>query len=254
MNSLINSFWIADVNSINIQYNENDFEMQQMEGYIRKFQQGNFENKQEFIQIFVNSTNLQIFVLGMRVFMAIANHSDFQFLEDYFEYFEEDKIEVFLAFVQESMSLHVIPYLLALYEVWEDTYVAKDIERCICGMLGKKYNDEESYNVEQLGDFFEEFIGCHDINNFYYAGEEYFSGNLTKRIISIAMNCRNKNIEFYTNQLSSILSNGNGIKCPVYYGVKVNDTKIKELYSYVETISSLGQEKGRKYFYNHMIG
>lgn len=151
------------------------------------------------------------------------------------------------------MSLHAIPYLLALFEDWEETYVGKDIARCVCVMLGQRYYDEKEYNVEELGAMFIEFTEKHDLSLFYYKGVEYYAGDLTKTLIEVMMDCCKKGKEFYTDQIPSILSNSSGIKCPVSYGIIINQEKIMETYDYVSIISNIDNEKGKKYFYNHKI-
>ena len=221
--------------------------------YIRQFQEGNFQKKKEFANYFLSSSNWQVFVVGMRLFMAVADHGDFELLQDFMSQWEEEQLRVFLAFVQESLSLHAIPYLLALYEEWDDTGVEKDIARCICGMLGQRYYDEEEYHAEQLGELFVDFTKEHDINQFYYNGKVYFPGDLTKSIMEIVMTCRYKKVPFYTDQLPAILSNSTGIKCPVSYGVMIDDSIIRALFDYIDTISKLQQARGEKYFYRHQI-
>lgn len=158
-----------------------------------------------------------------------------------------------MAYVEESLSLQVIPYLLTLYEEWEDTNVGEDIARCICGMLGQRYIDGETYDLEQLGNFFMDFANGHDLEQFYYNGEEFFSGNLTKIVIRVAMDCKNKKMKFYTDQAPSILSNSFGLRCPVFYETQIDDERISELYDYVYTLSTVDQEKGEKYFYRHKV-
>lgn len=195
-----------------------------------------------------------MFILGMRLFMAIASHKDFKLLEDFFSECEEDELRVFLAYVEESLSLQVIPYLLTLFEEWKETSVGDDIARCICGMLGQRYIDGEAYDLEQLGDFFVDFANGHNLEKYYYNGEEFFSGNLSKLVVRVAINCKNNNMQFYTEQAPFILSNSFGFKCPVFYEVEIDDNKISELYDYVNTLSTVDQEKGEKYFYRHKVG
>ena len=57
----------------------------------------------------------------------------------------------------------------------------------------------------------------------------------------------------YTDQMPSIISNSTGVKCPVSYGVEINDEIINRLFDYVCVVASLSQEKGQKYFYNNKI-
>lgn len=245
------NFWIEDIRALDIQYQED--EKDKLISYIRLFQNGDFRRKKEFVEFFLGAASRQIFVLGMRVFMAIAAHKDFKMLEDFFAECEEERLKVFLAYVQESMSLQAIPYLLALYGEWDETGLESDIARCICGMLGVKYLEEKLYTEEQLGELYLHFVETHDINKYYYKGELYFAGNLTKKIITIAMQCYNRKSMFYTNQMPSIISNNTGVKCPVSYGKIIDDFKIRELYEYVSEIAQFRQVMGEKYFYKFKI-
>lgn len=253
LDDLMKNFWFEDVNSIDKRYTSNQYEGNKLIEYIRQFQNGNFQSKKEFRDYFLYSTDQQIFVLGMRLFMTVADHKDFKLLEDFLGNCDEWQLRTFLTYVQESLSLHAIPYLLALFEDWEETYAGKDIARCICAMLGQRYYEEKEYNVEELGTTFVEFTEKHDLSLFYYKGVEYFAGDLTKTLITVMMDCCKKGKAFYTDQIPSILSNSSGLKCPVSYGTIINQEKIIEVYGYAEAISKKNNERGKKYFYNYKI-
>lgn len=253
LDTLTKNFWFERLNDLNGISTTNQCEESELFEYIRQFQNGNFQSRQDFCEYFLSSTDQRVFTLGMRLFMAIASHEDFTLLDGVLGNCSEWQLRVFLAYVKESLSLHAIPYLLALFEDWEETEVGNDIARYICVMLGQKYYEEEEYSVDYLGDLYVSFANKHNMNLFYYEGEEYFAGNLTKMLITIAMDCLKKRKAFYTDQIPSILSNSSGIKCPVSYGAIIDDGKMKELYNYVMTISQMEQKKGEKYFYNYRI-
>lgn len=222
--------------------------------FIKAFQQGDFQRKAEFVNFFLNASDERILVIGMRLFMAIASHEDFKLLEEFLSEGEEDELYIFLAFVEEALSLQVIPYLLALYEAWEDTEVGDDIAMHICNMLGAAYHEEETYDIEQLGNLFVEYAKNHDLNQYYYDGELFFTGEITQKIIRIAMQCHRDEEEFYVDEMSSILSNTCGKECPVAYGTEVDDLKITEIMDYVKEISGFECGRGEKYFYRNKIG
>lgn len=247
---LMNSFWFAEVKDILNNGGQEEIEFLE---YLQKFQEGDFADKEHFVQFFLNAADDEIFILGMRLFMAIASHKDFDLFEGFLEECEEDELNVFLAYVQESLSLYAIPYLLALYETWEETYIGEDIARCICGMLGQKYIEYENYDIEQLGNLFKTFANEHDLDLYYYNGQEFYAGDISKTIIKVAMDCKNRNVQFYADQPSSILSNSFGLECPVSNETEIDEDKIKELYNYVEKIASIEQTKGEKYFYKNHI-
>ena len=62
-----------------------------------------------------------------------------------------------MAYISESLTIQAIPFLLALYEEWEDTDLGSDIARRICEMLGEEYYDENHYTVHELGNLFFSF-------------------------------------------------------------------------------------------------
>lgn len=253
LDTLVKNFWFENAENMQETNIPNQYEESELLAYIRKFQSGDFQAKQEFCEYFLSSTDQRVFTIGMRLFMAVAGHEDFALLEETLSDCSEWQIRAFLAYVQESLSLHAIPYLLALFEDWEETEVGKDIARYICVMLGQEYYEEDEYDIDYLGDLFTSFADKHDMDSYYYNGEEYFAGNLTKILITIAMDCLKRGKAFYTDQIPSILSNSSGIKCPVSYGTIIDDEKIKELYDYVMKISQMEQKKGEKYFYNYRV-
>lgn len=52
-------------------------------------------NQKEFRDYFLYSTDQQIFVLGMRLFMTVADHKDFKLLEDFLGDCDEWQLRVF---------------------------------------------------------------------------------------------------------------------------------------------------------------
>lgn len=251
-NDIIKQFWFEKIESEN--FENCDSEEAKMLEYINLFQRGRFETKKEFVDFFINSDCHDIFVIGMRLFMAIASHSDFQLLETFLSDSEEEQVEVFLAYVQDSGSIQTIPYLLALYEDWDETNIGDTIARKILEILGEEYRQEEQYCLEELGNKFISFSREHDLSKYYYWGKELFLGDITKDLIMTAMQCRTSGKKMYTNCEASILSNSVGIKCPVSRDMEITDERIAEIYKYVKVISELPLKKGCKYFYNHLIG
>ena len=130
-----------------------------MENYIAEFQNGNFQNKNEFIDCFVKSVSVD----GCRTFAAVCGHKDFELLNDFFASGDEESLYVFLAYVKESLSLQVIPYLLALLEKWEETDLGIRIHQLIMEMLGK-HCDEEIADLEECGMGRHHVPGCYHRN------------------------------------------------------------------------------------------
>ena len=248
MDNLFNNFWF-DPKEIKMQTTEE----QKFIDYLFEFQKGDFSSKKEFTDFFLSTSEWNIFVLGMRLFMSICSHSDMDMLTEFLSECDEKQLRVFLAYVPEALTVQAVPFLLALYEEWENTYVGQDIARCICEMLSEEFYDEIHYSVDELGDLFFSFSNKNDLSMYYYKGQVYFVGEISKKIITMAAYCRSKALNFLGDQMPSIISNATGIECPVHYDVEISNDSIGQLYEYVKTISKMQQLPGQKYFFNYII-
>lgn len=223
--------------------------------YLKEFKQGDFSKKLEFIDFFTQTGDSKVYNLGIRIFLSIAKHEDFSYIQEFLLECDEEELRIFLAFVEESLSYQSIPYLLALMDVWEETYVGEEIAQVISDMIYDNNDDVEYgvYSVVELENKFIEFSEMNDLNRYYYSGEEFFVGDLTKTLISDAFICKSNRKPFYYSQISSILSNSTGILCPISTGTIIDEKKINELMEYVEKVAGLKLEKGCKYFYGIQI-
>lgn len=66
-----------------------------MDNYIAEFKNGNFQNKKEFVNHFINSEDKSVFLKGCRTFMAVCTHEDFGLLNDFFVSCDEERLQVF---------------------------------------------------------------------------------------------------------------------------------------------------------------
>lgn len=224
-----------------------------IDDYLLQFKNGNFQNKREFIDSFLHCNDPEAFLMGIRIFVAVCTHKDFDALTDFFALCDEKPLLTFLAYVKETLSLQVIPYLLAVLETWLETDVGIEIHRNLLEMLGQ-FSDEEYADVEECGQAFLGFSSTNDLQKYYYRGEPVNYGNLTKSLIMIAMSCKSKNRPFYASVICDVLSNSFGIQCPIASGEMVTDDKAKDLFAFVERIAQMKPEQGAKYFYGHRMG
>lgn len=231
----------------------NSLEHNKLLDYLRQFKQGDFSKKLEFIDFLTKSDDSIVYNLGIRIFLSIANHEDFSQIQEFLGEWEEEKIRIFLAFVDESLSYQTIPYLLALMGEWEETEIEEKISYTVGYMLGYKDVEWRTCSVDELGESFIKFSKKNDLNKYYYSGEEFFVGDLTKTLISDAFICKSNNKPFYYSQISSILSNSTGILCPISTRTVIDDKKINELMDYVRKLADLKFERGCKYFYGVKI-
>lgn len=224
-----------------------------MDKYIAEFKNGYFQNKKDFVELFLKSDDRSVLSKGVRTFMAVCTHEDFELLTDFFASYDEDRLQVFLAYVKESLSQQAIPYLLALLEVWEDTEPGIRIHQIIMEMMGK-YCDEEIADVEACGNEFASFSQTHDLQKYYFKGQVINYGGMTKDLITIVMSCRSANRPFYAAVLTEILSNSFGIECPVSSGDMITDEKVAQVFEFVKKIAEINPEAGTKYYFGNKIG
>ncbi len=248
LDSLFRNFWLDDK-----EIKTRTIEEEKFMNYLRDFQKGDLSGKRKFVDFFVSASEWNIYVLGMRLFMAICSHSDMEMMTAFLSECDEKKLRVFIAYIPESLTMQAIPFLLALFEEWEDTSLGQDIARCICEMLGQEYYDENRYTVDELGNLFFSFSKKNDLSMYYYRGQTYFVGEVSKKIITMTAYCRSKAINYLEDQMPSVISNATGIECPVHYGVEISSDSIGQLYAYVKMISKEQQISGKKYFFNHII-
>lgn len=252
LDNIIDNFWFG-LQEKSVVTNEKPIEEKIFMDYLFKFQNGDFSAKREFVDFFLNASEWNTYVSGIRLFMAVCSHSDIELLSSFLSECDENHLRVFLAFVPESLTIQAVPYLLALYETWEDTDVGQDIAKTICEMLGEEYHDEVHYDVNELGNLFISFSEKNDLLLYYYDGKEYFVGEMTKKIISVAAYCHSKSIGFLCDIMSSVISNGTGVECPVHYNINISDDVMNELFEYVKSLIEKQQTPGKKYFFNHII-
>lgn len=250
MEKLLQSVWFGETGELLI--NEPNEEEKKMIIYIEMFKSGDFGSKREFVKFFTNSTNYATYAVGMRVFLAVCKHKDLELICDFVKVCDEQKLRVFLAFVQEALSYQVIPFLIELLDIWEETDVEKTIIRTICEMLRFDCTGDE-YDVIRIRKEYDDFSKKNDINKYYYKGELFHIGILTRKILRISMDCKVKNKKYYAMELSTLLSNCTGRRCPVENGMHVDATSMSEITKYICRMVDLDHEKGKKYFYNHLI-
>lgn len=221
--------------------------------FLSRFKKGNFSNKKKFVDFFSTASDWNIYVLGIRLFMAICSHSDMEMLVSFLSRCSDEQLRVFLAYVPESLTIQAIPFLLALYEDRKGACIRQDIARCIYEILGCKYDEKRSYDINELGDLCISFLQVKDPSKYYFKGKTYFTGDMTKEIISMVIYCRAKSLKFLSDQIPSILSHETGIMCPIRQNTDINSDAISQIYGYVNVIAKQQHIRGSKYFYNHII-
>ncbi len=257
VHELYESFWLKEVQRNDEQY---DSDAYWLVAYLAAFQKGDFSKKADFVELFTKSGDREVLCVGMRIFMAVCSHDDFELLMDFFENPDDyDDFRAFLVSVTESLSYQSIPYLLALHDLWADTVIAAEIAFILNGMLhfappdGLLEGKYGEYTTEQIGEAFLAFGESHDLNSYYYDGKEVFLGDFTKQLMGDAIYCRGNNEPFYSAEIPSILSNSTGIECPVKPDDEIDEEKIGAILDYIDRLPKEKFQRSCKYFYGYLI-
>lgn len=220
---------------------------------IKDFKKGDFSQKAKLIHLLETSENEDILNITIRLFFSVATQDDFSKINNVLIDAEQEIVDIFVSFSEESLSYQIVPYLLGLLSIWEDTELGEDISFKIGSMIGYDKATYESCSEDELGKEFVDFCKDKDLSKYYYDGKLAFAGNLSKKLIEEIMIARSSNSELKDDTIPSLLSIWSGIKCPADYYTKVDDKVANEIIAYVKQIASMNWEKGSKYFYGHKI-
>lgn len=117
------------------------------------------------------------------------------------------------------------------------------------------YSDtlDEKAPVDELGNLYLDYIKGTDTDKYYYYMEPVFPGTLAKKLVEKAVISLKNKDTLKTNVIPSLLSVWSGVKCPVEYNTIVTDEKFKDVLNYIDVLSKMDWEMGRKYFYGYSI-
>lgn len=258
LDKLINDIWFGDKNDGMDKEIEECIEVGNIEtvvllNIIKAFKQGDFSQKVKLIELLETSENMDILNVAIRLFFSVATHDDFSKINNILINAEQEVVNIFVSFAEESLSYQIIPYLLGLLSIWEDTEFGEDISFKIGSIIGYDKATYESCSEDELGKEFVYFCKDKDLSKYYYDGDLVFAGILTKKLIKETMIARSSNGELKDDTIPSLLSIWSGIKCPADYYTMVDDKVANDIMTYVKRIASIKWEKGCKYFYGHKI-
>ncbi|WP_302878570.1 Imm47 family immunity protein [Paenibacillus ehimensis] len=258
LDRLIGDIWYSDkndgmANEIKECIRLGDTESVVLLELINAFKQGDFSQKTKLLDLIHTNENRDLLNVAIRLFFSVATPDDFAKIDNFLIKAEQEIVPVFVSFAEESLSYQIIPSLLGLLSIWEDTELGEDISYKIGSMIGYDKATYELCSVDELGNEFITFCKDKDLEKYYYDGELAFPGHLTKMLIEETMIARSSNSELKNDTIPSLLSIWSGIKCPADYYTKVDDKIAGQILEYVKQIASMKWEKGCKYFYGHKI-
>jgi Immunity protein 47 len=198
--------------------------------------------------------NEKILNLCMHVFCSVCTHEDLRKVENlnFLSRVSEDNAYVFASCARETLSPEVVPYLLTLLEEW-DTIVEEVIRDSLDGI--RDYTEKLNWNatVDEIGSYYREWMNTLLPTFYYYNREPVFPGNLTKTLVQRAFAAREQNTPVKMESIPILLSVWSGTKCPVHYETLMDEEVFQQLTDYIDTLLEGSWERGRKYFYEHIV-
>lgn len=218
---------------------------------------GDFSVKPLLIELMNQTKDESVLNLCIRLFCSICSNEDLRdisnlrFLSDTSEF----AIFTFVTGAVETMSYEVIPYLLALWDEWEDTN--SDIENAIKDALDYYFYDQKLLTDEATKEELEElWTLVHDRREpdiYYYKGYPVFPGMFAKEIMtSLYVGIQGEG-KFHTYLQSALLSTYTGKRVPVKNNERISKKDIESMVDYIENVSKQEWMEGRKYFYGFEV-
>ncbi|EIT87461.1 group-specific protein [Fictibacillus macauensis ZFHKF-1] len=259
--NLMNSIWFGEKSTVTqSEIKENILkavtEKEALCNLIELYKIGDFSQKPLLIQLMNQTKDEAVLNLCIRVFLAVATHDDlrdtnnFRFLSRA----TEETINTFASAAVTSLSLEIIPYLLALLEEWEDiSGTVVIIKDSIDFFLGFEDEVGEEATIDEIGNVYFNYCDENDLESYYFEKIPAFPGDLTKMLMQRVMVAMNHNEPLEMELIPSLLSIWTGEKVPGEYDTSVSTNLFKHFIEYVDRLSTKKWEKGQKYFYGFKL-
>ncbi|KOP64770.1 hypothetical protein AMS62_05500 [Bacillus sp. FJAT-18019] len=259
--NLMNSIWYGEVLKSNTSETKTSIlhaktEKDVILQLVELFKLGDFTQKPLLFQLLNQSEDEAVLNLCLRVFCSVCTHEDLKDAENlrFLEKATEDMVNTFASAAVTTLSLEVIPYLLALLEDWEEiNYTSTIIRDSIDAFIDFVEQLSEDATVEEIGQYYYEYLNDHDSDKYYFNQKPAFPGDLAKRLIERVLIAVNKGHTLEMELIPSMLSIWSGKKVPGDYYTAINAENYKVFMNYVEELSKKNWEKGQKYFYGHKL-
>ena len=153
------------------------------------------------------------------------------------------------------MSYEVVPYLLALWDEWEDSN--SDIEYAIKDALDNYFYDQklsmEEATKEEVEGLWMLVGDQKELDTYYYKGCPVFPGMFAKEIMTSLYVGIQAEGKFHKYLQSALLSTYTGKRVPVKVNEIISRRDIDSMIDYIEYVSKRDWVEGRKYFYGFEI-
>jgi Immunity protein 47 len=259
--NLMNSVWFGEVPTLSqFEIKENilksNTETEVLLNLIELYKTGDFTQKPLLIQLMNQTKDEAVLNLCIRVFLAVATHDDIKDSNNlrFLSKSSEETIDTFASAAITSLSLDIVPYLLALFEEWDEiSETVLIIKDSIDFFLNFEEQIDNEVTVEQLGDLYFKYCEENDTKSYYFEQKLAFPGNLAKKLIQRVMVAVNNKEPLRLELIPSLLSVWTGEKVPGEFNTIINESNYKDFIEYVDRLSKKNWNKGQKYFYGHLI-
>ncbi|TKI53804.1 hypothetical protein FC756_22070 [Lysinibacillus mangiferihumi] len=223
---------------------------------IELFKTGDFTQKPLLFQLMNQTRDESVLNLCIRMFLAVATHEDLRDSNNlrFLSEVTEATVNTFASAATTSLSLDIIPYLLALLDEWgEISDTAIIIRDSIDFFINFEEQIGEEATIDEIGNFY--FNYCEEMNTegYYFQQNLAFPGDLAKKLIQRVMIAANNEEPLKMELIPSLLSIWSGEKVPGDYNTIINASGYKDFIGYIDRLSSENWEKGQKYFYGYKL-
>ncbi len=223
---------------------------------IELFKTGDFTQKPFLLQLMNQTRDESVLNLCIRVFLAVATHDDLRDSNNlrFLSEVAEETVNTFASAAITSLSLDIIPYLLALLEEWDEiSDTATIIRDSIDSFINFEERIGEEATIDEIGNFYFKYCQEKETESYYFQQNLAFPGDLAKKLIQRVMIAANNEEQLKMELIPSLLSIWTGEKVPADYDTIISASNYKDFIDYIDGLSSKNWEKGQKYFYGYKL-
>lgn len=259
--NLMNSIWFGEKTTLDkLEIKEKILnsvtEKEVLFNLIELFKTGDFTQKTLLFQLMNQTRNESVLNLCIRMFLAVATHDDLRNSNNlrFLSEVNEETVNTFASAAITSLSLDIIPYLLALLEEWDEiSDTAIIIRDSIDSFINFEEQIGEEATIDEIGNFYFNYCEEMDTESYYFQQNLAFPGDLAKKLIQRVLIAANNEEPLKMELIPSLLSIWSGEKVPADYNTVINANNYKDFIDYIDRLSSENWEKGQKYFYGYKL-
>ena len=259
-NILLTGSWYGEISSLSVEeLREKLVQVQDEKDCIlliaELLKKGEFSVKNLLIDLMNTTKDDAVLNLCIRLFCSVCTHEDLENPQNlnFLANVSELGALTFASSAINSLSYEVIPYLLALWEDWEDTDVAVAIRDSLDSYLDYYDVLGEEADLDEVGQYYLDKVQSVDKRLYYYEKGPIFLGDLTKIIFQRLYMAANQKERFALFIQPSLLSVLSGYHFPLEYGQEVSEQDLRKAQEFVDFLAQKEWKKSTKYFYGYNL-